>query len=47
VLADLLEEGEVDSIAMQDALYAVRLGGAALLRADRRTVRTARVREAA
>ncbi len=47
VLADLLEEGEADSIAMQDALYAVRLGGAALLRADRRTVRTARVREAA
>jgi hypothetical protein len=32
VLAELLEEGESDSIVMQDALYAVRLGGAELLR---------------
>ena len=33
VLAELLEAGESDGIAMQDALYAVRLGGAGLLRA--------------
>jgi hypothetical protein len=31
VLAELLEEGTSDGIAMQDALYAVRLGGAQLL----------------
>lgn len=32
VLAELLEQGESDGIAMQDALYAVRLGGARLFR---------------
>ena len=47
VLAELLEEGRSDGITMQDALYAVRLGGAELLRVDARTVRAVRVREAA
>jgi len=31
VLAELLEEGEHDAFVMQDALYAIRLGGAQLL----------------
>lgn len=35
VLAELLEEGEHDDFVMQDALHAVRLGGAALLRGNR------------
>lgn len=34
VLADLLDEGETDEFAMQDALYAVRLGGSALMRCN-------------
>ncbi|WP_328914642.1 MULTISPECIES: hypothetical protein [unclassified Streptomyces] len=32
VLAELLDEGEHDGLALQDAWYAVRLGGAELLR---------------
>ncbi|WUH92318.1 hypothetical protein OG900_20880 [Streptomyces sp. NBC_00433] len=36
VLAELLEEGERDDFAMEDALHAVRLGGAALFRGDRK-----------
>jgi hypothetical protein len=36
VLADLLEEGAHDGITWQDALYAVRLGGAELLRSHAR-----------
>ncbi|WP_405583934.1 hypothetical protein [Streptomyces sp. NBC_01190] len=40
VLAELLDEGASDAIAMQDALYAVRLGGGDLLR-DRRLTREA------
>lgn len=37
LLAELLEEGEHDDFAMEDALHAVRLGGAALLRSNRGT----------
>ncbi|MFC4034060.1 hypothetical protein ACFO3J_21650 [Streptomyces polygonati] len=47
VLAELLEEGAADDIAMQDALYAIRLGGAELLRADWRTAGAVWAREAA
>jgi hypothetical protein len=35
VLAELLEQGERDDFAMEDALHAVRLGGAALFRGIR------------
>lgn len=35
VLAELLEQGEHDDFALQDALHAVRLGGAALFRVNR------------
>lgn len=38
VLAEWLEEGEADDIARQDAMYAVRLGGAALLRVNCRAL---------
>lgn len=32
VLAELLDEGEHDDLALQDAWYALRLGGSVLLR---------------
>lgn len=47
VLAELLEAGAADDIAMQDALFAVRLGGAELMRADGRAAPAARPKEAA
>ncbi|MFJ2957062.1 hypothetical protein [Streptomyces sp. NPDC087270] len=36
VLAELLEEGEHDPVSLQTAWYAVRLGGAELLRSTTR-----------
>lgn len=41
VLAELLDEGEHDDLALQDAWYAVRLGGAELLRGTAVPVREA------
>ncbi|SHK56770.1 hypothetical protein [Actinacidiphila paucisporea] len=35
VLAELLDQGERDAFAMEDALHAVRLGGASLFRGHR------------
>jgi hypothetical protein len=35
VLAELLDEGASDDLTLQDALYAVRLGGGTLLRINR------------
>ncbi|MEW1866478.1 MULTISPECIES: hypothetical protein [unclassified Streptomyces] len=41
MLAELLDEGEHDDLALQDAWYAVRLGGAELLRGTAVPVREA------
>ncbi|WP_202235462.1 hypothetical protein [Actinacidiphila reveromycinica] len=41
VLAELLDAGDHDDLALQDAWYAVRLGGAELLRGAAALVREA------
>ncbi|MET9219058.1 hypothetical protein ABZX65_09895 [Streptomyces sp. NPDC003300] len=46
VLAELLEEGASDHITREDALCALWLGGVALLRSSRHTVRPSRAGEA-
>jgi hypothetical protein len=47
VLAELLDEGASDDLALQDALYAVRLGGAGLLWRSRSRTAQLRMRRAA